>query len=68
MGNDSNREVLATISRWLLASVMFFVIAFGWLGDCLVSAVIRRPPLSFQEVYASWKDHLRTRYFQPMNH
>jgi hypothetical protein len=30
----------------------------GWLGDSLLSALMGRPRLSFQEVYKSWKQHL----------
>jgi hypothetical protein len=30
----------------------------GWLGDSLLSVLIGRPRLSFQEVYGSWKNQL----------
>ena len=50
--------VMRKLSRWLLATALFVLIMLGWLGDSLVSVVMRRPLLSFQEVYASWKNHL----------
>lgn len=49
---------MGAISHWLLASVLFLIIIIGWLGDSLLSALIGRPKLSFQEVYRSWKHHL----------
>lgn len=57
MGNNSNWEMIGTISRWLLASILFLLIMLGWLGDSLLSVLIRRPKLSFQEVYRTWKHH-----------
>jgi hypothetical protein len=59
MANKNSWEMMGAISRWLLASVLFLLIMLGWLGDSLLSVVMRRPMLSFQEVYASWKNHLR---------
>jgi hypothetical protein len=59
MGNSSSWQMMGAIFRWLLASVLFLLIMLGWLGDSLLSVVMRRPMLSFQEVYASWKNHLR---------
>jgi hypothetical protein len=58
MGKQQQGEMMGAISRWLLASVLFLIIMIGWLGDSLLSALIRRPRLSFQEVYRSWKNHL----------
>ena len=42
--------VMRTLSRWLLASILFLLYALGWLGDSLLSVLIRRPRLSFLEV------------------
>jgi hypothetical protein len=67
MGNNNSWEIVGAISRWLLASVLFLLVMLGWLGDSLLSVVIRRPMLSFQEVYASWKNHLRSRDYRQMN-
>jgi len=50
-------EEMMGIIRRLLASVLFLLIMFGWLGDSLLSVLIGRPKLSFQEVYRSWKHH-----------
>ena len=49
---------MATITRSFLASVLFLLIMLGWLGDSLLSGLIGRPRLSFQEVYGSWKNQL----------
>ena len=49
--------VMSALSRWLLASILFLLYALGWLGDSLLSVLIRRPRLSFLEVYRSWKHH-----------
>ena len=51
-------EMMEAITRSLLASVLLLLIMLGWLGDSLLSALIGRPKLSFQEVYRSWKHHL----------
>jgi hypothetical protein len=51
-------EMMGTITRSLLASVLFLLIMLGWLGDSFLSMLIGRPKLSFQEVYRSWKHHL----------
>lgn len=51
-------EMMGTITRNLLASVLFLLIMLGWLGDSLLSGLIGRPRLSFQEVYGSWKNQL----------
>jgi hypothetical protein len=51
-------EMMGTITRNLLASVLFLLIMLGWLGDSLLSVLIGRPRLSFQEVYGSWKNQL----------
>jgi hypothetical protein len=59
MWNNQSTEIVGAVSRWLLASVLFLLFMFGWLGDSLLSALIRRPTLSFREVYTSWK----TAYF-----
>lgn len=67
MGNNNNREMIGAISRWLLASVLFLLIMLGWLGDSLLSVVIQRRMLSFQEVYASWKNYLRSRDYRQTN-
>jgi hypothetical protein len=67
MANNSNWEMMGAISRWLLASVLFLLIMLGWLGDSLLSVVIQRPMLSFREVYASWKNYLRSRDYRQMN-
>ncbi len=67
MGNNNNREMIGAISRWLLASALFLLIMLGWLGDSLLSVVIQRRMLSFQEVYASWKNYLRSRDYRQMN-
>lgn len=67
MGNNSSWEMMGAISRWFLASVLFLLIMLGWLGDSLLSVLIRRPMLSFQEVYGSWKNHLRSRDYRQMN-
>jgi hypothetical protein len=68
MKNCSSWEMMGAITRWLLASVLFLLIMLGWLGDSLLSVVMRRPMLSVQEVYASWKDHLRrSRAYHQMN-
>ena len=58
MWNDRTRQLTGTIARWLLASVLFLLIMLGWLGDSLLSMAMRRPMLSFHEVYASWKSHV----------
>jgi hypothetical protein len=50
-------EMMGTITRKLLASVLFLLIMLGWLGDSLLSVLIGRPKLSFREVYKSWKHH-----------
>jgi hypothetical protein len=50
--------MMGTITRSLLASVLFLLIMLGWLGDSFLSMLIGRPKLSFQEVYRSWKHHL----------
>ena len=55
MRNNHSLVMVGAISRWLLASVLFLLFMLGWLGDSLLCVVIRRPALSFQEVYASWK-------------
>jgi len=57
MGNNNTWETMGAISRWLPASVLFLLIMLGWLGDSLLSVLIGRPKLSFQEVYRSWKHH-----------
>lgn len=57
MGKQQQGEMMTT-SRWLLASGLFLIIMIGWIGDSLLSALIRRPRLSFHEVYRSWKNHL----------
>lgn len=49
--------MMGTITRKLLASVLFLLIMLGWLGDSLLSVAIGRPKLSFREVYKSWKHH-----------
>jgi len=49
--------VMRALSRWLLASILFLLYALGWLGDSILSMLIRRPRLSFLEVYRSWKHH-----------
>lgn len=49
---------MGTITRNLLASVLFLLIMLGWLGDSFLSALVGRPRLSFQEVYGSWKNQL----------
>jgi len=49
---------MAAIARNLLAGMLFVIIMLGWLGDSLLSALMGRPRLSFQEVYKSWKQHL----------
>jgi hypothetical protein len=67
MANNSNWEMMGALSRWLLAWVLFVLIMLGWLGDSLLSVVIRRPVLSFQEVHASWKNYLRSRDYRQMN-
>jgi hypothetical protein len=59
MGNDRIRQLTGTIARWLLASILFVLIMLGWLGDCLLSLAMRRPMLTFHEVYASWKHHVQ---------
>lgn len=51
-------EMMGTITRNLLASVLFLLIMLGWLGDSLLSVLLGRPRLSFQEVYGSWKNQL----------
>ena len=51
-------EMMGMITRSLLASVLLLLIMLGWLGDSLLSALIGRPKLSFQEVYKSWRHHL----------
>jgi hypothetical protein len=51
-------EMMGAITHGLLALVLFLLIMLGWLGDSLLSALIGRPKLSFQEVYSSWKHHL----------
>jgi hypothetical protein len=38
--------------------ILFLLIMLGWLGDSLLSLVIRRPLLSFNEVYRSWKEQV----------
>lgn len=48
---------MGTITRKLQASVLFLLIMLGWIGDSLLSVLIGRPKLSFQEVYRSWKHH-----------
>lgn len=48
---------MRALSRWLQASFLLLIILLGWLGDSLISLLIRRPPLTFQEVYRSWKHH-----------
>ena len=55
MRNNHSTEIVGAISRWFLASVLFLLFMLGWLGDSLLCVLIRRPTLSFQEVYASWK-------------
>jgi hypothetical protein len=57
MSHDNTWKIIQTISVWLLASVLFLLIMLGWLGDSLLSLAIRRPRLSFHEVYDSWKRH-----------
>lgn len=49
---------MGTIIRSLLASVLFLLIMLGWFGDSILSALLGRPRLSFQEVYGSWKNQL----------
>jgi len=49
---------MGMITRSLLASVLLLLIMLGWLGDSLLSMLIGRPKLSFQEVYKSWRHHL----------
>jgi len=49
---------MRTVFRNLLASILFLFIVLGWFGDNLLSVLIGRPRLSFQEVYGSWKNHL----------
>jgi len=51
-------EMMGAIARNFLASVLFLLIMLGWLGDSLLSVLIGRPKLSFQEIYSSWKNHL----------
>lgn len=48
---------MGAITRSLLGSVLFLLIMLGWLGDSLLSVLMGRPKLSFQEVYRSWKRH-----------
>lgn len=67
MQDDDRWGMMRRLSRWLLASVLLVVIMLGWLGDSLLSVVMRRPMLSFREVYGSWKKHLRSRDYQHMN-
>lgn len=67
MRDDDHWAMMRKISRWLLTSVLFVVIMLGWLGDSLLSVVMRRPMLSFREVYASWKNYLRSRDYRQMN-
>jgi hypothetical protein len=38
--------------------ILFVLIMLGWLGDSLLSLVIRRPLLSFDEVYRSWREQV----------
>ena len=49
--------MMGAITRRLLASILFMLIMLGWLGDSLLSVLIGRPKLTFQEVYRSWKQH-----------
>jgi hypothetical protein len=51
-------EMMGAITHSLLGSILFLLIMLGWLGDSLLSVLIGRPKLSFQEVYRSWKHHL----------
>lgn len=44
--------------RACMASILFVLIMLGWLGDSLLSLVIRRPLLSFDEVYRSWREQI----------
>lgn len=67
MQDDDRWAMMRKISRWLLASVLFVLIMLGWLGDSVLSVDMRRPMLSFREVYASWKNYLRSRDYQHMN-
>ena len=48
---------MRTTMRWLQAAVLLLIILLGWLGDSLISLLIGRPLLTFQEVYRSWKHH-----------
>ena len=67
MRNNLVVEMAGALSRWLLASVLFLLFMLGWLGDSLLCAVIRRPVLSFHEVYGSWKTAFSPRNDQPVN-
>lgn len=68
MWHKNNWEMIGAVSRWLLASVLFLLVMLGWLGDSLLSVLMRRPLLSFQEVYHSWKRHfLRQMAISKMN-
>jgi hypothetical protein len=50
-------EMLKAISHGFQAGLLFLFIVLGWIGDSLLSFLIGRPRLSFQEVYRSWKQH-----------
>ena len=58
MRNKQSSEMVGAMSRWFLASLLFLIFMLGWLGDSLLSVLMRRPTLSFQEVHASWRSHL----------
>ena len=49
--------VTGAASQRFLASTLFLLYMLGWLGDSLLSVLIRRPTLSFHEVHRSWKHH-----------
>jgi cell division protein FtsB len=55
---QEKEKMMRSIFRNLLASILFLLIVLGWFGDSLLSVLIGRPRLSFQEVYGSWKNHL----------
>jgi len=67
MRNNHSLEIVGAISRWLLASVLFLLFMLGWLGDSLLCVLIRRPTLSFHEVYGSWKTAFSPRADKAIN-